>query len=81
VQVFDAGLGPSQGFTGAIGLRVDRSGISEIGRVAHDPADGAVPPITRSIVIGDRLLTLSDGGVLASALDGLGRVGWLSFPS
>jgi hypothetical protein len=36
--------------------------------------------VTRSIVIGDRLLTLSDGGVLASALDGFGRIGWVAFP-
>jgi hypothetical protein len=39
-----------------------------------------VPTITRSVVIGDQLLTVSDGGVLASALDGFGRVGWVAFP-
>ena len=44
------------------------------------PADGYVPAINRSIVIGDQLLTVSDGGVLASALDGFARVGWLAFP-
>jgi Beta propeller domain len=82
VQVFDSGAGQpsSPGFTGAIALTVDRSGIAEAGRVAHDPADGYVPAINRSIVIGDQLLTVSDGGVLASALDGFGRVGWVAFP-
>ena len=82
VQVFDSGDGKAQapGFTGAIALKVDASGIAETGRVAHDPADGYVPAINRSIVIGDQLLTVSDGGVLASALDGFARVGWLAFP-
>jgi uncharacterized secreted protein with C-terminal beta-propeller domain len=81
VQVFDSGAGSSSpGFTGAIALKVAASGIAEAGRVAHDPTDANVPPITRSIVIGDQLLTVSDGGVLASALDGLGRVGWVAFP-
>jgi Beta propeller domain len=81
VQVFDSGNGSSSpGFTGAIALKVDGSGIAEAGRVAHDPADGYVPPINRSIVIGDELLTVSDGGVLASALDGFGRLGWVAFP-
>jgi hypothetical protein len=80
VQVFDASDGSSPGFTGAVALKVDASGIDEVGRVVHDPVDGSVPPIARSIVIGDRLLTLSDGGVLASALDGFGRLAWLPFP-
>jgi hypothetical protein len=80
VQVFDSGASPSSGFTGAVALTVARSGIAEAGRVAHDPADGSVPPINRSIVIGDQLLTVSDGGVMASALDGFGRVGWVAFP-
>ena len=71
----------SPGFTGAVALTVTPSGIAEAGRVAHDPTDGYVPPITRSVVIGDQLLTVSDGGVLASALDGFGRLGWVAFPA
>jgi uncharacterized secreted protein with C-terminal beta-propeller domain len=80
VQVFDAGTS-SPGFTGAVALTVSPSGIAEAGRVAHDPTDGYVPPVTRSVVIGDQLLTVSDGGVLASALDGFGRLGWVAFPA
>jgi Beta propeller domain len=80
VQVYDSGPGGSSpGFTGAVALTVTAAGIAEAGRVAHDSADGYVPPISRSIVIGDQLLTVSDGGVLASALDGFGRVGWVAF--
>jgi uncharacterized secreted protein with C-terminal beta-propeller domain len=82
VEVFDAGApASSPGFTGAVALTVTASGIAEAGRVAHDPTDGYVPPITRSVVIGDQLLTVSDGGVLASALDGFGRLGWVAFPA
>ncbi len=35
--------------------------------------------IRRSIIVGDQLLTLSDTGVLASDLDDLSTIGWLSF--
>jgi uncharacterized secreted protein with C-terminal beta-propeller domain len=71
VQVFADG-----GFTGALALTVDRSRIAEAGRIAHDGA----PPISRAIVIGDRLWTLSDSGVMASALSGFGALGWVAFP-
>ena len=82
VQVYDAGTDPSSpGFTGAVALTVTPSGIAEAGRVAHDPADGYVPAISRTVVIGDQLLTVSDGGVMATALDGFARVGWVAFPA
>jgi len=80
VQVFDDSAA-APGFTGALALRVDQSGIAEVGRVAHDPVNGYPPPVTRSLVIGGSLWTLSDGGVMASALDGLGRLGWVAFPT
>ena len=46
----------------------------------HDPVDGQAPSIRRSLVIGDRLFTVSDGGVMASHLDSLSRVAFVAFP-
>jgi hypothetical protein len=80
VQVFDAAPGSQPGFTGAVALNVDATGIAEVGRVAHDAVNGYSPPISRSMVIGDRLLTLSDGGVVGTALDGFAPAGSLAFP-
>ena len=72
---------PAQPFVGAIGYRVDRAGIAELGRISHDPVNGLVPPIERSLVIGNRLYTVSAGGVLASSLDSLARQGFAAFPA
>jgi hypothetical protein len=68
-------------FTGAIGLHIDRTGISEVRRIAHPALSGYTPPIMRSIVIGDRLFTLSDEGVLASRLDTLAPLTFVAFPA
>jgi hypothetical protein len=70
-----------QGFNGAIGYRVDASGIAEVGRIAHTAADGTVAPIARSLVIGDRLFTVSDAGVMTSSLDALSRQAFVAFPA
>jgi uncharacterized secreted protein with C-terminal beta-propeller domain len=78
VQVFDDAGG---GFAGALALHVDQGAIAEVARIAHDPVNGQPSPIARSLVIGTSLWTLSNGGVLASALDGFGRLGWVGFPS
>jgi hypothetical protein len=87
VQIYSAQPGPQPqastaqpGFVGAIGYRVDRSGIAEVGRAVHDQTNGFTPPIRRSIVIGDRLFTISDGGVMASALATLARQSFVPFP-
>jgi Beta propeller domain len=69
------------GFVGAIGLRVDRSGITEVGRIAHDPVNGASPQIDRSLVIGPQLFTVSSEGVMASSLATLARQAFVMFPS
>jgi hypothetical protein len=50
-------------------------GAVEVGRVRH-PEGG---PITRSLVVGDTLYTVSDNGVLATNLDGLVEGTWASF--
>lgn len=75
---------PSSGggspFAGAVGLRARKTqGIEEIGRVSHgnDPYPAA---IQRSLVVGDRLYTLSDRGVASSRLSSLAPLGFLAFP-
>ena len=68
-------------FTGAIGYKVTSSGISEVGRVVQDTANGTTPEIERSVVVGSRLFTISAGGVMASSLDTLQRQAFIPFPS
>jgi hypothetical protein len=71
----------TSGFVGAIGFRVDRSDITEVGRIAHDPVNGASPQIDRSLVIGQQLFTISSEGVMASSLATLARQAFVTFPS
>ncbi|MEA2266471.1 MAG: hypothetical protein QOE27_2054 [Solirubrobacteraceae bacterium] len=74
-------LPPTPGFVGAIGYHVDRSGIAEVGRITSEPLDpGYAPAIRRSVVVGNRLLTISDGGVIDSRLDTLAPQGFVAFP-
>ncbi len=72
----DGGQGTS--FVGAIGLKVAADGIGELGRVVHGSAD-TVAPIARSLVIGDRLYTLSSLGLQASRLDTMAPVAFVAF--
>jgi len=59
---------------------VDRaSGVAEAGRIKHD-GDRSVAPISRSLVVGDRLFTVSGLGVKSSTLDTLAERGWVAFP-
>jgi uncharacterized secreted protein with C-terminal beta-propeller domain len=67
-----------ESFVGAIGLKVTAGGIGEIGRTVHGSAD-AVAPIARSLVIEDRLYTLSALGLQASRLDTLAPVAFVAF--
>jgi hypothetical protein len=57
-------------FAGAVGFRVVPGGVAEIGQITHPAPEGAEvsPPIGRSVVIGDRLLTLSSEGIATSRL-------------
>ncbi len=71
---------PNAPFIGAVGLHVDRAkGIDEVGRVTHGTGPYN-PSIERSVVVGDRLYTLSDLGVAASRLSTLAPLGFLTFP-
>ena len=67
-------------FQGAIGFHVDRSAIGEVGRVSHPAPEGSVAPISRSLVAGGRLFTLSDAGLLSSDLGSLAAGPFVAFP-
>jgi uncharacterized secreted protein with C-terminal beta-propeller domain len=73
VSIYDGGSNP---FTGAIGFRVGTTQIDEVGRITHDGAG-----VRRSVVIGDRLFTISDQGAQASTLSSLADEAWVPFPA
>jgi hypothetical protein len=64
--------------SGAVGLRATRAGgLGERGRIQHP---GTFPlPVRRSLVVGERLVTVSDGGVATSRLSTLAPLGFLAF--
>ena len=70
------------GFSGALGYSIDaQAGILPVGQIQHTPAQdlGWKPPIRRSLVIGDQILTLSDLGLKASLIGDLSDAAWLEF--
>jgi hypothetical protein len=79
---YDSSSGQSDQFVGAIGFHATKAdGVTEAGRANH-PKDqyGYSAPITRSLVVGDRLFTVSDAGVLASDLGSFVERGFAPFP-
>ena len=67
-------------FRGAIGFRVDRGrGIEEVGRVRHD-GGAESGPVRRALVFGDRLVTVSERGLMTSPVETLAGGAWLGFP-
>ena len=70
-------------FLGAVGLRVRRTGIDEVGRITHpgiEPPGSSGTPISRSLVVGDTLYTVSSAGVKASALATFADRGFVRLP-
>jgi uncharacterized secreted protein with C-terminal beta-propeller domain len=72
----------SERFSGAVGFNVSRAGgITELGRISHDPNGASwTQGVSRAVVVGDRLLTVSSLGVKANGLAGFAERGWAAFP-
>jgi uncharacterized secreted protein with C-terminal beta-propeller domain len=71
-------------FLGAVGLTVDDSGnLGEIARLAHPGGEDEYgdyrAQILRSMVIDDRVYTISAKGIMSSDLDTLEEASWLQF--
>ena len=66
-------------FDGAIGFRIGReAGIAEARRIVHGSGSG-LRSVRRSIVVGDRLYTVSDAGVAAHDLGTFGPLDFVAF--
>ncbi len=84
LAVLPLNLYPSNGtsFNGAVGVRVG-SALAEVGRIAHpgqkEQPDYA-PPVSRALVVGEKVYSLSYAGLGVSRLDNLGPVGFVAFP-
>lgn len=78
--------GTDQGgsFDGAIGFHVGTASLAEVGRVTHPVQQGSAypsfAPIARSLVVGDKLYTLSYAGLEQSRLDTLAPLSFAAFP-
>jgi hypothetical protein len=80
-------------FSGAVGFKVGTSTLDEAGRITHPnpkpapagapgtvPEQRFLPPIGRSLVVGDRLYTLSYAGLAANRVDTLAPLAFEPFP-
>jgi hypothetical protein len=76
---------PATLFRGAVGLIVGADAIGEVGQIRQpvqgneNGSPGYLPPIDRSVVVGDQLLTTSYVGVLGSDLHSLAERTWVPF--
>jgi len=73
-----------QEFEGAVGFSIGTTSIAERGRISH-PLGGSdstyKPPIGRSLVIGEKLFTLSYAGLAANRVDSLASLSFTAFPT
>ena len=70
----------SPAFTGAVGIHVDANALSEVGRIVHRvDARPESAPVERSLVIGDKLYSLSYLGLSTSNVDTLAPLGYTAF--
>ena len=68
--------GSTTPFLGAVGVTVAPNALTEVGRISHhSQARGDDAPIERSLVIGDKLYSLSWLGLSTSYVDNLGSSG------
>ena len=82
VYSYDPETQKSSSFSGAIGFRATKAeGVLEKGRIEHPQGQyGYAPSIMRSLVVGDRIFTVSSAGVMASDLASLAAKGFAAFP-
>lgn len=69
--------------SGTVGVTVAPTGITRLGVVRHRPTTAVATTgiIRRSLVIGDRVFTVSNLGVAASRLVDLGALGFAAYPN
>ncbi|PZG07908.1 beta-propeller domain-containing protein [Nonomuraea aridisoli] len=71
----------TQDDSGALALRIDDTGVTELGRITHpEQEQGRLryqPGIQRSLVVGDALWTLSPEGMQVNDLTTLEREAWI----
>jgi hypothetical protein len=66
-------------FAGAVAMKVTDT-LAEAGRIQHDAISGYLPAIHRELVVGGRVYTISDAGVMGSDVDSFGRLSFVAFP-
>jgi uncharacterized secreted protein with C-terminal beta-propeller domain len=77
LQMYNQSSAPS----GVLVLRASGSSLAEVGFLSQPSSGGfgfdMATPISRALVIGNTLWTVSDGGLMANSLTNLTRVAWL----
>jgi uncharacterized secreted protein with C-terminal beta-propeller domain len=83
VQIYDysSDSGSSKSFVGAIGFNATKAGgVTEAGRASQPSDNGYTTPVSRTLVVGDRLFTVSTFGAGANDLATFADRGFVKFP-